>query len=57
MLDETSVYWLGGGVIRRAPKKGGTETIVVADPRARRMALDGSFLYWTSGTSVLRIGK
>jgi hypothetical protein len=56
LVDGSNVYWLAGagmngGVVRKAPKSGGTTTDLAtsADRAICDLASDGTDLYWTTG--------
>ncbi len=67
-VDATHVYWTTAvgaenpsvfGRIMRAPKDGsGTSEIVVGDEGGLHgMAIDASFVYWSSTTAIKRVAK
>jgi hypothetical protein len=58
-LDDSYVYWwrlLPTPGILRASKQGGPETLLTSDV-AQQIAVDGSYIYYTTGTSVRRVAK
>jgi hypothetical protein len=54
VIDESFVYWVSSsaGTASRAPKAGGPVEVLARDQvHALRIAVNGDFVYWLSGTS------
>lgn len=52
VVDESHIYWVGGGAIMRAPKSGGPPASVAGGQKgADCVAVDDKNVYWSSGGS------
>lgn len=58
-VDETHVYWGDWDGIKRIPKGGGTVQTLAATNASTELALDDTYVYWTSraGDAILRVAK
>ena len=60
-LDDTYVYWVDSvmvGTIMRAPKAGGTATIIARDANPIAIAVDANAIYWSDeGGNITRLAK
>jgi hypothetical protein len=60
-FDDTYVYWVDStmvGTIMRAPKTGGTATVVARDTQPLAIAVDANAVYWSDqGGNIMRLAK
>ena len=60
-LDDTYVYWVDAvtvGTIMRAPKTGGSASIVARDTVPVAIAVDANAVYWSDqGGNIMRLAK
>jgi hypothetical protein len=58
VLDDQDVYVAGGyGRLTRAPKTGGTSTLLASESNIFSIAVDASSVYWTNGDAVKKTSK
>ena len=55
VADDTSLYWLDGGVVRFDDD--GTVTVLAVDGSPGSLTVDSEFVYWTSGDQILATRK
>jgi hypothetical protein len=57
-LDDQNVYVATGlGQLMRAPKSGGTSTLLAQETNIFSIAVDASSVYWTNGDAVKKVSK
>jgi hypothetical protein len=59
LVDGTSVYWTTSDQLMKCAIAGcgGAPAALASGQTPGGIALDDAYLYWTSGTSVLRVAK
>lgn len=60
-VDDTYVYWLDSttvGTVMRAPKTGGSATVIARDTQPVAIAVDSNAVYWSDqGGNIMKLAK
>lgn len=58
VVDDTNVYWVTtSGELRSVSKQGAQPRTIASSPRLSTPAVDGDFVYWSEGASLMRQPK